>query len=153
MQKCGDVQNGSDVEAVDEVKVLAGWITTSVDGVCLDRAKVNWRDVHAQSSGERGNAESWVQVLLSDHFGGRVVLFRPCFLVLARVLTKRERDTPLTSFTWLATGLRSDSSRASILKVCGVEMSRGVEVVVGMLVVGKRICRVTVGFQTNRVNV
>lgn len=95
MQECRDVQNGSDVETFDEVKVLAGWVTTSVDGVCLDRAKVDWRDVHAQASGERGDAESWIRILLSDHFGGRVVLLGPCFLELARIVIKMENAAHL----------------------------------------------------------
>ena len=48
--KVRDVQNGSDVETFDKVKVLAGWVTTPVDGVRLDRAEVGWRNVHAQTS-------------------------------------------------------------------------------------------------------
>ena len=64
-----------------------------------------------------------------------------------------ERDTPFKSFTWPTTGLRSDSSRASMLEVCGVESSRGDEDAVGMSNVAGRICRVTDEFQTDGADV
>lgn len=53
-------------------------------------------------------------------------------------------DAPLTSLG-LST---SDTSRASMFVACGVDSSRGVEVAEGILIVGERICRVTVEAQT-----
>lgn len=77
----------------------------------------------------------------------------PVFSCQRRSREGGKSDVPLTSFTWPATGSRSDSSRACIVEVCGVESSRVVEDAVGMLDVGGRICRVTVEFQTNRADV
>lgn len=144
-----DVQDGSNVEAVDEVEVLAGWVTTSVDGIRLDGAKVDGRDIHAQASWERSNAGSWVHVFLSDLSGLRGVLLGHCNSESALLQDDfgGAVDAPLTSLSRPTTGVRREDSlsdpQTSLFVSWAIESARGIEVTVDMADLVERICRVT----------
>ena len=67
-----------------------------------------------------------------------ILVVEPSFLDPAFSSQRQSREgvessAPLTSLTSSTTGLRSDKSRASIVEICGVELSRGFEDAVGML--------------------